>query len=126
MKKNYAGMAEVKSGDCMMLGLEIESQDAVVYLGDFSGGVCRLTDGASGYNYEYDLIGDKGGNVLQLIGDGKVVFRLYGVKSPQKHIGKDGFPFYADAELALGQLLHLELENNPYNSRELRLNSLRV
>ncbi|CAI1933490.1 Uncharacterised protein [Serratia fonticola] len=126
MQKNYAGMSEVSTSDCVALSLKIGPQHQVVYLGDFSGGICDLTHGYSGHNVQYELRGEKGENILRLIANGKTEYHLYGEKSPEKHIGTDGMPYYVSAKLATGQFISLVHVDTPYTSIELRLNSLSV
>lgn len=126
MNKNYAGMAEQKSGDCVMLGLRIGPQVMVKYLGDFSGGEAGLIDGYSGNNQRYKLVGEPNGNEICLYKDGVLEYYLYGCRASNPIMGEDGIPFYPDLPLETGQVLRLSHVSNPYYINELRLNNLYI
>lgn len=124
MNKNYAGMAEQKSGDCVMLGLRIGPQVMVKYLGDFSGGEAGLTDGHSGNNQRYELVGVPNGNEICLYKEGVLEYYLHGCRASKPIMGEDGIPCYPDLPLEKGQVLSLSHVSNPYKRIELRLNNL--
>ncbi|ENO1078435.1 MULTISPECIES: hypothetical protein [Enterobacter] len=124
MNKNYAGMAEPKNGDCVMLGLEIGPHATVKYLGDFSGGKAGFTDGRSGFNATYKLVGEPGENEIRLYSGDKLEYCLHGSRAAQPQKDSNGFSFYPDLPLAVGQTLRLTHVSNTFVSIELRLNSL--
>ncbi|MFT4289919.1 hypothetical protein [Enterobacter sp.] len=127
MKKNYAGMAEQKSGDCLMLGLCIGPQNTVKYLGDFSGGEAELTDGYSGYSHTYSIVGQQNGNEIRLYNkEGKLEYYLYGSRASIPVIDKDRIPYYPDLPLEKGQVLCLTHVSKPYEEISLKLNALYI
>lgn len=122
-KKNYAGMSEVSTGDCIMLGLTAPSEHKIVFLGDFDGGEATLTDGRSGIDFDFQLQGKKGSNVLNLVTGGSVACVLYGVKDQTPRLDDDGMKFYVDAPLDEGQMLTLDIKSN-HQRVSLKLNTL--
>lgn len=124
MNKNYAGMAEPKNGDCVLLGLEVGPHVTVTYLGDFSGGKAGYTDGHSGYNVTYDLVGEPGGNEIRLYSGDKLEYYLHGSRATQPLQDSKGLPYFPDLPLAVGQTLRLTHVSNTHAHTELRLNSL--
>ena len=126
MNKNYAGMAESKDGDCVLLGLKIGPHATVKYLGDFSGGEAGLTDGYSGYNTTYKLVGEPGENEIRLYSGDKLEYYLHGSRAAQQLKDSRGFPYYPDLPLAVGQTLTLIHVSNPNVYKELKLKSLYI
>lgn len=124
MNKNFAGMAEPKGGDCVMLGLKIGPNVSVKYLGDFSGGEAGYTDGRYGYNATFSLRGEPGGNELRLYSGDKLEYYLHGSRAANPLKDERGLPFYPDLPLSEGQILRLTHVSNTYVHTELRLNGL--
>jgi hypothetical protein len=124
MKKNCAGMAEEKNSDHVSLGLEIGDQNAVVFLGDFSGGNADIRDGSTGTESTYILSGKRGSNELRLLKDGEVKFYLNGCTVAQ-HSDRHNKPLEKQyLPLAKGQIFKLTPESNVYDVIELKLNVL--
>ncbi|HIE0651183.1 TPA: hypothetical protein ACXJNB_004343 [Serratia marcescens] len=126
MKKNYAGMAEVTSRDCIMIGLSASSHKQIVYLGDFNGGTAKLTYGQNGNTISLEIHGASEDNEIQLKSDGKVIYSLYGEKDQTPKFDQQGFKYYVAAPLKKGQMLSLVTHPNTYQSTELRLNILDI
>lgn len=124
MNKNYAGMAEVKGGDCVSLGLKIGPNVTVKFLGDFAGGEAVLTDGSSGYDSSYTIVASDSIESIELFSNGNLEFYLYGPRSPQRMIDSNGEPYFPGLRLEKGQILRLVHKSNPYKAIELRLNGL--
>lgn len=123
---NYAGMAEQKIGDCLMLALKVEFKVKVTHLGDFSGGAAVMTFGNSGHTENYSLIGEPGDNEIKLYKDETFEYYLYGEKSTEPSIDENGFKFYQDLPLKKGQTLRLFNVSNPNKNTELKLNALYI
>lgn len=126
MNKNYAGMAEVKGGDCVSLGLKIRPNVLVKFLGDFAGGEAVLTDGLSGYDTTYTIVASDSTESVALFRDGILEFHLYGERSKQLMTEPNGDYYYPGLPLEKGQILRLVHKSNPYKETVLRLNGLYI
>ena len=125
MNNNYAGMAEEKSGDCIMIGLYAPSHKKIVYLGDFNGGTAKVSYG-HGTNSTFEILGVSDDNEIQLKSNGELIYSLYGEKIQTPKLDNQGFKYYVAAPLEKGQMLSLVTYPNTYHSIELRLNILNV
>lgn len=119
MQKNYAGMAEVTSGDHVSLSLKISPLSKVVFLADFDGGIASITQGHAGSDSDYDITKSEGGKGLRLINGKFGDILLYGASKRDDISGE-----WAPLPLKEGQMMTLKTPGRPDMDIELKLNYL--